>query len=81
MKTNKFIKQAKELGYEVKEDTCFGFNCLNILNNNEYKIATVNLQIRYDFGTYKDFHFETAENQGALFDLITKYAKTPVEKR
>lgn len=81
MKTNELVKHAKALGYEVKNDTYFGLDCLYILNNKKDTVASVKLQQQYDIYTPATFYLESEENQSKLFDLLVEFAKTPIEER
>lgn len=75
MKTKEFIKRVEELGFEVMVFN----NRIHILANN-FTISVAYINRERAINTYKPVSI-AFRNEDELFDLIIKYAKTPVEDR
>lgn len=75
MKTKEFIKRVEELGFRVK--VCD--SQIRILAN-DFIISVIYIGREYMINTYKPVSI-AFRNEDELFDLIIKYAKTPVEDR
>ena len=75
MKTKEFIKRVEELGFRVK--VCD--SQIRILAN-DFIISVVYIGREYMINTYKPVSL-AFRNEDELFDLIIKYAKTPIEDR
>lgn len=75
MKTKEFIKRVEELGFRVK--VCD--SQIRILAN-DFIISVVYIGREYMINTYKPVSL-AFRNEDELFDLIIKYAKTPIEER
>lgn len=75
MKTKEFIKRVNELGFGVKVYD----SQIRILAN-DFIISVVYIGREYMINTYKPVSI-AFRNEDELFDLIIKYAKTPVEDR
>ena len=75
MKTKEFIKRVEELGFGVKVYD----SQIRILAN-DFIISVVYIGREYMINTYKPVSL-AFRNEDELFDLIIKYAKTPVEDR
>lgn len=75
MKTNEFIKRVEELGLCVEKS----FDYIAIKAN--YRIiAIVDMKLMHSFNILGEFKIEW-KKECELFDLIIKYAKTPVDER
>ncbi|MDU2648337.1 hypothetical protein [Anaerococcus vaginalis] len=75
MKTKEFIKRVEELGFGVKVYD----SQIRILAN-DFIISVVYIGREYMINTYKPVSL-AFRNEDELFDLIIKYAKTPVDER
>lgn len=75
MKTKEFIKRVEALGY----DTELYPSHITIKTSNIF-VANVYTQSLYEINTRKNVKFDLKNKEG-LFDLITEYAKTPIEER
>ena len=75
MKTKEFIKNVEDLGFGVK--ICD--SQIRILAN-DFIISVVYIGREYMINTYKPVSL-AFRNEDELFDLIIKYAKTPIEER
>lgn len=75
MKTKEFIKRVEELGFRVK--VCD--SQIRILAN-DFIISVIYIGREYMINTYKPVSI-AFRNEDELFDLIIKYAKTPIEDR
>lgn len=75
MKTKEFIKRVEELGFGVKVYD----SQIRILAN-DFIISVVHIGREYMINTYKPVSI-AFRNEDELFDLIIKYAKTPVDER
>lgn len=75
MKTKEFIKRVEELGFWVKVND----SQIRILAN-DFIISVIYIGREYMINTYKPVSI-AFRNEDELFDLIIKYAKTPVEDR
>lgn len=75
MKTKEFIKRVEELGFGVKVYD----SQIRILAN-DFIISVVYIGREYMINTYKPVSL-AFRNEDELFDLIIKYAKTPIPDR
>lgn len=75
MKTKEFIKRVEELGLCVEKS----FDYIAIKAN--YRIiAIVDMKLMHSFNILGEFKIEW-KKECELFDLIIKYAKTPIDER
>ena len=75
MKTKEFIKRVEELGYDVELYPSHVF-----IKTSNISVATVYTQRLYEIYTRSIVKVELTHKE-ELFDLIIKYAKTPIEER
>lgn len=73
MKTKKFIKRVKELGFKIRT------NYIDIIVCDEIgPVATVNEVKQYGLSIYAETRYQIPQE---LFDLCTQYARTPIDER
>ena len=78
MKTKKFIKEVKSMGFDVGESHYL----LEILDDNETLIGAVSKEEFASLVTnYPGFYRLDYNSKIRLLNLLSKYAKTPIEDR
>lgn len=75
MKTKEFIKRVEDLGYDVEL-----YPSHVVITTSNISVATVYTQRLYEINTRSIVKVELTHKE-ELFDLIIKYAKTPIEER
>lgn len=75
MRTEEFIKRVEELGYDVEL-----YPSHVVITTSNISVATVYTQRLYEINTRSIVKVELTHKE-ELFDLIIKYAKTPIEER
>ena len=75
MKTKEFIKKVEELGYDVEL-----YPSHVVIKTSNISVATVYTQRLYEINTRSIVKVELTHKE-ELFDLIIKYAKTPIDER
>ena len=75
MKTKELIKKVEELGYDVEL-----YPSHVVIKTSNISVATVYTQRLYEINTRSIVKVELTHKE-ELFDLIIKYAKTPIDER
>lgn len=75
MRTKEFIKKVEELGYDVEL-----YPSHVVITTSNISVATVYTQKLYEINTCSIVKVELTHKE-ELFDLIIKYAKTPIDER
>ncbi len=75
MKTKELIKRVEELGYDVEL-----YPSHVVIKTSNISVATVHTQRLYEINTRSIVKVELTHKE-ELFDLIIKYAKTPIDER
>ena len=75
MRTEEFIKRVEALGYDVEL-----YPSHVVITTSNISVATVYTQRLYEINTRSIVKVELTHKE-ELFDLIIKYAKTPIDER
>ena len=78
MKTNEMLRQIRELGFSYEKAA----NLVTVKNQNNYKLATINTNKKYQINTFLVGQEMLSSDEGEkLFIILTKFAHTPLNER
>ena len=78
MKTNEMLRQIRALGFSYEKAA----NLVTVKNQNNYKLATINTNKKYQINTFLVGQEMLSSDEGEkLFIILTKFAHTSLSER